>query len=549
MNAKQIEYECATLARIARGVNMLADAVACTLGPQGRNVILERKGHAPVISKDGVSIACEIVLQDPLDNIGAQSVKEAAIQTAVTAGDGGTTTIVLARAIFQEGLKHIAVGISPVELKRGIDSATTAALEAIGTAAIPCSGHESMRWVCGVSANGDASIASLLAYAVGEMGRDGAVLIEQNTADTDALSILEGTEFSDGYASPHFVTDPILRTAQLEQPLVLLHAGEIAGLAELQPLLEMVVQARRPLLIIAGGLSDPVLAALTMNATRGHLKVVAVKATAHGSRLREQLDDLAAVTGASVISIETGIQLTRVTLAHLGQAARADISSDRTILIGDKSELAGLQSRIRFLQAQLSLTFDPAERARLDVRLGKLSGKVAVLRIGAKSERERTYRVACAEGALAAVRAALEDGVVPGGGTAFLRAGQAIEHIEAECECEGELAGMRVVRRALDEPLRQIAANAGAHPPVVLNAVRRRSGDFGFDAATGEYVALAERGIIDPAKVSKTALRNAASVAGLLLMTSCTVTRVLHEAKPDYRSHHKGGQDDRRNSF
>ncbi len=408
-----------------------------------------------------------------------------------------------------------------------------------------------MRWVCGVSANGDASVASLLAYAVGEMGRDGAVVIEQNTADTDALSILEGTEFSDGYASPHFVTDPTLRTMQLEQPLVLLHAGEIAGLAELQPLLEMVVQARRSLLIIAGGLSDSVLAALTMNATRGHLKVVAVKATGHGSRLREQLDDLAAVTEASVISTETGIQLTRATLAHLGQAARADISSDRTVLIGDKSEPAGLRSRIRFLQAQLSLTFDPAERVRLEVRLGKLSGKVAVLRIGAKSELERKYRVACAKDALAAVRAALEDGVVPGGGTAFLRAGQAIEHMECECECEceGELAGMRVVRRALDEPLRQIAANTGAHPPVVLNAVRRLSGDFGFDAATGEYVALAERGIIDPAKVSKTALRNAASVTGLLLMTSCAVTRVLHEAKPDYRSHHKGGQDDQRNSF
>lgn len=545
MNAKQLEFECTALARIARGVNTLADAVACTLGPQGRNVILERKGRAPIVSKDGVSIACEIVLQDPLDNIGAQSVKEAAAQTAATAGDGTTTTIVLARAIFQEGLKYIAVGISPVELKRGIDKATAAALEAISTASMPCNDQQSTRWVCGISANGDAAIASLIADAVGAMGRDGVILIEQNTADSDALSILEGTEFSEGYASPYFATDPAHRTARLEHPLVLLHPGEITGLTELQPLLKLVVQSRRSLLIIAGGFSDPVLAALTMNATRGHLKVVAVKATGHGGRLREQLDDLAAVTRASVISAETGIPLTRATLTQLGQAARADISSERTVLIGNKSEPAGLRSRIRFLQAQRSLTFDPAERARIDVRLGRLSGKVAVLRIGAKSELERGYRAACAEDALAAVRAALEDGVVPGGGTAFLRAGQAIEHMEAECECEGELAGMRVVRHALDEPLRQIAANAGAHPPVVLNSVRRRSGDFGFDAATGEYVALTERGIIDPAKVSKTALRNAASVAGLLLMTSCAVTRVLHGTKVEDRSHHKGGQDER----
>lgn len=521
MNIKQIEFEQSALQKMFHGVNVLADAVGCTLGPRGHNVVLERGERTPLVTKDGVSVARAIELPDPFHNLGAQTIKEAALRTADLTGDGTTTAIVLARAIFREGLKCVTVGMNPMDVKRGIDIATRAISDAIIAMAKPCASHEALVWICTVSANGDEALAALLADAVSKVGKEGVITIELGRSLTDELQIVEGMDFDRGYLSPYFITDPARQIAALENPLILVHAGKIASIHDFLPLLEMVAEIGRPLLLVAESLSEDVLAMLVSNTTRGVIKVCSVQAPGRGQQQREQLEDVAAVTGATVISEETGIRLVNATVEHLGSAVRVEVSKGRTFLIGGAGEPEAVQSRVQTLRAQLGLAQAPVEREQYEVRLGRLSGGVAVLRIGAASEVEMEHKKASAEDALAAVRAALDEGTVPGGGVALLRARQSVPDIKGTNEDQG--AGIRIVLRALEEPLRQIAANAGAHPAVVVNAVLQGTGDFGFDAALGEFADLSTRGIIDPAKVTRTALQNAASVAGLLLTTSCAI--------------------------
>ena len=528
MSIKQIEFNEAALEKILAGVNVLSDAVAITLGPRGRNVVLSRTGGTPLVTKDGVSVAKEIELDNHFENLGAQTVKEAALRTADAAGDGTTTATVLARAIIREGVKCIVVGMNPMALKRGIDLATKAALDALDSMAQPCNTDAAIARVGTVSANGDVAMGRLIADAVAKVGKDGLITIEEGQSLASQVDIVEGMKFERGYLSHYFVTDAERQIAALDQPLILLYDGTISSIQELLPVLELVSNTGHSLLIIADGLDGAALAMLLTNTVRGALKACVVKSPDFGDQRRDQLQDIAALTGASVISAQTGITLAQAELDHLGHAVRIEVGKESTLLVNGGGNAATLASRVRALRAQLAAAGSEHERGKLQQRLGHLAGGVAVLRIGAATEIEMQEKKARADDALRAVHAAMLEGTVPGGGVALLRACQAVQGILGDNE--EQAAGIRIVLRALEEPLRQIAANAGAQPSVVVNTVLEGKGNFGFDAATGEFADLSARGIIDPAKVVRTALQNAASVVGLLLTTSCAVVELVPRA-------------------
>lgn len=525
MSIKQIEFNEAALEKILAGVNVLSDAVAITLGPRGRNVVLSRTGGTPLVTKDGVSVAKEIELDNHFENLGAQTVKEAALRTADAAGDGTTTATVLARAIIREGVKCVVVGMNPMALKRGIDLATKAALDALDSMAQPCNTDAAIARVGTVSANGDVAMGRLIADAVAKVGKDGLITIEEGQSLANQVDIVEGMKFERGYLSHYFVTDAERQIVALDQPLILLYDGTISSIQELLPVLELVSNTGHSLLIIADDLDGAALAMLLTNTVRGALKACVVKAPGFGDQRRDQLQDIAALTDASVISAQTGITLAQAELDHLGHAVRIEVGKESTLLVNGGGNAATLASRVRALRAQLAAAGSEHERGKLQQRLGHLAGGVAVLRIGAATEIEMQEKKARADDALRAVHAAMLEGTVPGGGVALLRACQAVQGILGDNE--EQAAGIRIVLRALEEPLRQIAANAGAQPSVVVNTVLEGKGNFGFDAATGEFADLSARGIIDPAKVVRTALQNAASVAGLLLTTSCAVAELV----------------------
>ena len=522
MTSKQIEFGDAALRSILRGVDILADAVGATLGPKGRNVVLERAFGTPLVTKDGVSVAREIELENRFENIGVQVVREAALRTAELAGDGTTTATVLARAIIREGVKSVIVGMNPMDLKRGIDQAVRAAMAAIQAMATPCDSAEAISRVASVSANGDRELGELIADAVGRVGREGMITIEEGQSRVDEVVLSEGTHFDRGYLSPYFINDAERQIADLENPAILVCSQKISAIAPLLPLLEELAQARRSLLIVADDVEGAALTLLVTNTLHGALNTCAVKAPGFGEQRHAWLQDLAVLTGAQLVAAETGIDLEAVRLAHLGQARRVEVGKDKTVILGGGGDAEAISAHVAVLRASLARATQAHERTPFQARLGRLGDGVAVVRIGATTEIEMKEKRARAENALRAVRAAQESGTVPGGGVALLRARAAVEALTGGNE--EQTAGLRIVLRALEEPLRQIAANAGAHPPVVVAKVLAGTGDYGFDAALDEYGDLAARGIIDPAKVTRSALQHAASVAGLMLTTDCAVT-------------------------
>jgi len=521
MTSKQIEFGDAAQRSILRGVDILADAVGATLGPKGRNVVLERPFGAPLVTKDGVSVAREIELEDRFENIGVQVVREAALRTADLAGDGTTTATVLARAIIREGVKSVIVGMNPMDLKRGIDQAVRAAMAAIQAMATPCDSAEALSRVATVSANGDRALGDLIADAVGRVGREGMITIEEGQSRVDEVVLSEGTHFDRGYLSSYFINDAERQIADLENPAILVCSQKISAIAPLLPLLEALAQARRSLLIVADDVEGAALTLLVTNTLHGALKTCAVKAPGFGEQRHAWLQDLAVLTGAQWVAAETGIDLEAVRLAHLGQARRVEVGKDKTVILGGGGDAEAISAHVAVLRASLARATQAHERTPLQARLGRLGDGVAVVRLGATTEIEMKEKSARAENALRAVRAAQESGTVPGGGVALLRARAAVEALTGGNE--EQTAGLRIVLRALEEPLRQIAANAGAHAPVVVAKVLAGTGDYGFDAALDEYGDLAARGIIDPAKVTRSALQHAASVAGLMLTTDCAV--------------------------
>jgi chaperonin GroEL len=522
MTSKQIEFGDAALRSILRGVDILADAVGATLGPKGRNVVLERSFGTPLVTKDGVSVAREIELENRFENIGVQVVREAALRTAELAGDGTTTATVLARAIIREGVKSVIVGMNPMDLKRGIDQAVRAAMAAIQAMATPCDSAEAISRVASVSANGDRELGELIADAVGRVGREGMITIEEGQSRVDEVVLSEGTHFDRGYLSPYFINDAERQIADLENPAILVCSQKISAIAPLLPLLEELAQARRSLLIVADDVEGAALTLLVTNTLHGALNTCAVKAPGFGEQRHAWLQDLAVLTGAQLVAAETGIDLEAVRLAHLGQARRVEVGKDKTVILGGGGDAEAISAHVAVLRASLGRATQAHERTPLQARLGRLGDGVAVVRIGATTEIEMKEKRARAENALRAVRAAQESGTVPGGGVALLRARAAVEALTGGNE--EQTAGLHIVLRALEEPLRQIAANAGAHAPVVVAKVLAGTGDYGFDAALDEYGDLVARGIIDPAKVTRSALQHAASVAGLMLTTDCAVT-------------------------
>lgn len=521
MTSKQIEFGDAAQRSILRGVDILADAIGATLGPKGRNVVLERSFGTPLVTKDGVSVAREIELENRFENIGVQVVREAALRTADLAGDGTTTATVLARAIIREGVKSVIVGMNPMDLKRGIDQAVRAAMAAIQAMATPCDSAEALSRVATVSANGDRALGELIAHAVGRVGREGMITIEEGQSRVDEVILSEGTHFDRGYLSSYFINDAERQIAELENPAILICSQKISAMAPLLPLLEELAQARRSLLIVADDVEGAALTLLVTNTLHGALNTCAVKAPGFGEQRHAWLQDLAVLTGAQLVAAETGIDLEAVRLAHLGQARRVEVGKDKTVILGGGGDAEAISEHVAVLRASLARATHAHERTPLQARLGRLGDGVAVVRIGATTEVEMKEKRARAENALRAVRAAQESGTVPGGGVALLRARAAVEALTGANEAQ--TAGLRIVLRALEEPLRQIAANAGAHPPVVVAKVLAGTGDYGFDAALDEYGDLAARGIIDPAKVTRSALQHAASVAGLMLTTDCAV--------------------------
>ena len=521
MTAKGIVFGDGARRRLASGVDVLANAVRLTLGPKGRNVVLERGHVTPAMTKDGVTVAREIDFADPLQNMGAQLIKEVAARTGSDAGDGTTTATVLAQAIVREGLKYVTAGFGPIGLKRGIDKAVAAVVAELTAAARPVATNQAIAQVATVSANADAVIGGLIARAFDRVGRDGVITVEDGPSLQDDLTVAEGLQFKRGYLSPYFISDAERQVAELERPLILLADQKIANVRELLPLLELVAATSRPLLIVAEDVEGEALAGLVVNHARRLLKSVAVKAPGFGERRRESLEDLAALTGARVLSGDSGLTLHAVTLADLGTARRVEVGKEHTIVIDGGGPAAGIAARSSQIKAQIADTYAGYDRDKLHERLAGLSGGVAVIRLGAATEAELSEKKARLEDALHATRAAIAEGVVPGGGVALLRARQAALLLRGDSADED--AGIAIVLRALEEPLRQIVANAGGQPAAVLARVLDGSGDFGYDAANGSYGHLFELGVLDPAKVTKAALQNAASIAGLLLTTDAGI--------------------------
>ncbi len=532
--AKQVIYGTDSRAAILRGVNQLADTVKITLGPKGRNVVIDKKFGSPTITKDGVTVAKEIELKDPLENMGAQMVREVASKTSDVAGDGTTTATVLAQAIFREGVKTVAAGANPMALRRGIDKAVEHAMREIKRLSKPVKG-DAIAQVGTISANGDAAIGGIIASAMEKVGKDGVITVEESRTMETSLEFVEGMQFDRGYLSPYFVTDPGRMETVLDQPLILLHEKKINSMNDLLPLLEQVAQKRQSLLIIAEDIEGEALATLVVNKLRGTINVAAVKAPGFGDRRRSMLEDIAILTGGQVVSEDLGIKLQKVNLEDLGRAKKVMIDKDNTIIVegaGKPGEIAG---RVKTLRAQAEDSTSDYDREKLQERLAKLVGGVAVIKVGAATETEMKEKKARVEDAMHATRAAVEEGIVPGGGVAYLRAARALEKFRIYKDGEGdadEQIGVNIVRRALEEPLRLIAQNAGKEGAVVVGRVRaEKNENVGFNALTEEFEDLVKAGVIDPTKVTRTALQNAASIAGLLLTTEAMISELPEQAK------------------
>jgi len=535
MSAKQVLFHDAARAKIIIGVNILADAVKVTLGPRGRNVILERAYGPPLVANSGVIVAKEIELEDKFENMGAQMAKEVASKTSDVAGDGTTTATVLAQAIVREGMKFVAAGMNPMDLKRGIDKAVAAIIAELGKISRPCRTNKEISQVGAISSNSDIAVGDIIALAMDKVGKDGAITIEDGKSLQNELEMVEGMQFDRGYLSPYFINTQDKQLAALDEPYILLYDKKISNIRDLLPLLEQVSKAGKPLLIIAEDVEGEALATLVINSIRGILKTVAVKAPGFGDRRRAMLDDIAALTGAMVISDEVGLTLEKATLENLGRAKRVEVCKDDTTLIGGAGEGEKIQGRIRQIRQQIEEADSGYDREKLQERAAKLAGGVAVIKVGAATETGMKEKKTRIEDALHATRAAVEEGILPGGGVALLRARVAIVALKGDNEEQD--SGISIVLRALEEPLRQIVNNAGGEPSVVLNRVLEGKGAFGYNAATDEYGDLIEMGILDPTKVTRSALQNAASIASLILTTDAMVAELPKESgKPDAMS-------------
>ncbi len=529
MAAKDVRFGDSARHRMVAGVNILADAVKVTLGPKGRNVVLDRSFGAPTVTKDGVSVAKEIELKDKLENMGAQMVKEVASKTSDVAGDGTTTATVLAQSIVNEGMKFVAAGMNPMDLKRGIDKAVHAVVDELKKLSKPCTTSKEIAQVATISANADTDIGEIIARAMDKVGKEGVITIEEGKSLENELEVVEGMQFDRGYLSPYFINDPDKQMAVLEDPFILLHDKKISSIRDLLPILEQVAKAGKPLLIVAEDVEGEALATLVVNSIRGILKVAAVKAPGFGDRRKAMLEDMAILTGGTVISEETGKKLEKTELTDLGRAKRVEIHKETTTIIDGAGDKAKIQARIKAIQAQIEETTSDYDREKLQERVAKLAGGVAVIKVGAATEVEMKEKKDRVDDALHATRAAVEEGIVPGGGVALLRARAAIKDLKGDNHDQD--AGIKIVLRAIEEPLRAIAANAGEEPSVVVAKVLEGKGNFGWNAATGEYGDLMAMGVIDPTKVTRTALQNAASVAGLILTTDATVAELPKEEK------------------
>ena len=529
MTAKDVKFGDAARQGMLAGVNILADAVKTTLGPKGRNVVLDKSFGAPTVTKDGVSVAKEIELEDKFENMGAQMVKEVASQTSDVAGDGTTTATVLAQAIVNEGLKSVAAGMNPMDLKRGIDKAVKAAVEAIGGMAKPCEDSKAVAQVGTISANSDSGVGSIIAEAMEKVGKDGVITVEEGSGFEDELDVVEGMQFDRGYLSPYFVNNQDNMTAELDDPFILLVDKKISNIRDLIPVLEGVAKAGKPLLLIAEDVEGEALATLVVNNMRGIVKVAAVKAPGFGDRRKAMLQDIAVLTGGTVISEEVGLSLETATLDDLGTAKRIQISKENTTIIDGAGKAEDIQGRVKQIEAQIEETSSDYDREKLHERKAKLAGGVAVIKVGAGSEVEMKEKKARVEDALHSTRAAVEEGVVAGGGVTLVRALQAVGDLKADNEEQN--VGIQIAKRAMEAPLRQIVDNAGGEASVVVDKVKQGEGNFGFNAASGEYGDMIAMGILDPAKVTRSALQAASSVAGLMITTECMITEIK-EDKP-----------------
>jgi chaperonin GroEL len=538
MTAKSIRFGEDSRSKLVNGVNTLADAVKVTLGPKGRNVVIQKSFGAPHVTKDGVTVAKEIELKDPVENMGAQMVKEVASKTADKAGDGTTTATVLAQAIVREGVKHVASGLNPMDLKRGIEQASMAIVAELEKISKPCSTNKEIAQVAALSANSDSSIGDIIAEAMGKVGKDGVITVEDGKSLDNELEVVEGMQFDRGYLSPFFITNQEKQRVILDNPFILLFDKKISNIRDLLPVLEQVAKSGKPLLIIAEDVEGEALATLVVNSMRGIIKSCAVKAPGFGDRRKAMLEDIAILTGGQVIAEEIGLSLEKVTLEQLGRATTVEIGKDNTIIIDGAGEKARIDERISNIRVQIEEATSDYDREKLQERMAKLSGGVAVIRAGAATEVEMKEKRDRIDDALHATRAAVEEGIVAGGGVALLRARRALDNLRgANADQE---AGIKIVWRACEEPLRAIAYNAGAEPSVVVNAVASSEGNHGYNAATDSYVDLVEHGVIDPTKVTRTALTNASSIAGMLLTTECAIN-AIPEDKPAQGMHPEMG--------
>ncbi|HRE13147.1 MAG TPA: chaperonin GroEL [Usitatibacteraceae bacterium] len=530
MAAKDVKFREHARVRMIAGVNVLADAVKVTLGPKGRNVVLERSFGAPTVTKDGVSVAKEIELKDKFENMGAQMVKEVASKTSDVAGDGTTTATVLAQSIVTEGMKYVAAGMNPMDLKRGIDKAVAATIEELKKISKPCTTSKEIAQVGSISANSDDNIGKIISDAMDKVGKEGVITVEDGKSLDNELDVVEGMQFDRGYLSPYFINNPDRQIAVLDDPFILLHDKKVSNIRDLLPVLEQVAKAGKPLLIVAEDVDGEALATLVVNNLRGILKTCAVKAPGFGDRRKAMLEDIAILTGGTVIAEELGLKLENVTLKDLGRAKRIEVAKEDTTIIDGNGKEDQIKARVTTIRAQIEEATSDYDKEKLQERVAKLAGGVAVIKVGAATEVEMKEKKARVEDALHATRAAVEEGIVPGGGVALIRAKGAIAKVKGDNADQD--AGIKIVLRAIEQPLREIARNAGDEPSVVVNKVLEGKGNFGYNAQTGEYGDMVAMGVLDPTKVTRCALQNAASVAALMLTTDAMVAELPKDDKP-----------------
>ena len=530
MTAKQVLFGDDARVRMVRGINILANAVKVTLGPKGRNVVLDRNFGSPLVTKDGVTVAREIELKDKFENMGAQMVREVASKTNDNAGDGTTTATVLAQAIVVEGMKFVAAGMNPMDLKRGIDKAVECAIAELKKISKPVTTTKEIAQVGSISANSDHEIGEIIAEAMEKVGKEGVITVEDGKSLKNELDVVEGMQFDRGYLSPYFITNPDKQVAVLENPCILLHDQKISNIRDLLPILEQVAKAGRPLLIICEDLEGEALATLVVNSLRGILKVCAVKAPGFGDRRKATLEDIAILTGGTLVTKDIGLSLDKATLEHLGQAKRVEVNKENTTIINGAGNPEMIEARVKNIRTQIESVTSDYDREKLQERVAKLAGGVALIKVGAATEVEMKEKKARVDDALHATRAAVEEGVVPGGGVALVRAQKAVAQLKGDNE--EQTAGIKIVLRAMEEPMRQIVGNAGLEPSVVVNAVANGEGNYGFNAQTSEYGDMVAMGVLDPTKVTRTALQNAASVASLILTTDCMIGDIPEDKQP-----------------